>query len=49
MQRAVQVPSSLVDVILGLVILFVSGAALWSRKWVARRRIAEAIEGETPR
>ncbi len=38
MQRAVQVPSSLVDVILGLVILFVSGAALWSRKWAARRR-----------
>ncbi len=46
MQRAVQVPSSLVDVILGLVILFVSGAALWSRKWAARRRIAEAIEGD---
>lgn len=47
MQRAVQVPSSLVDVILGLVILFVSGAALWSRKWAARRRITEAIEGDT--
>lgn len=46
MQRAVQVPSSLVDVILGLVILFVSGAALWSRKWAARRRIAEAIGGD---
>jgi len=45
MQRAVQVPSSLVDVILGLVILFVSGAALWSRRWAARRRIAEAIVG----
>jgi hypothetical protein len=35
-----------VDVILGLVILFVSGAALWSRKWAARRRISEAIEGD---
>ena len=46
MQRAVQVPSSLVDVILGLVILFVSGAALWSRKWAARRKIAEAIGGD---
>jgi general nucleoside transport system permease protein len=47
MQRAVQVPSSLVDVILGLVILFVSGAALWSRKWAARRRTAEALEGDS--
>jgi ABC-type uncharacterized transport system permease subunit len=46
MQRAVQVPSSLVDVILGLVILFVSGAALWSRRWAARRKIAEAIGGD---
>lgn len=46
MQRAVQVPSSLVDVILGLVILFVSGAALWSRRWAARRRIAEAMESD---
>jgi len=36
-------------VILGLVILFVSGAALWSRKWAARRRIAEAMDQEMPR
>jgi ABC-type uncharacterized transport system permease subunit len=37
MQRAVQVPSSLVTAMLGVVVLFVSGAALWSRRWSARR------------
>jgi len=37
MQRAVQVPSALVTAILGLVVLFVSGSALWSRRWAARR------------
>jgi general nucleoside transport system permease protein len=37
MQRAVQVPSSLVTAILGIIVLFVSGAALWSRRWAARR------------
>jgi len=41
MQRAVQVPSSLVMAILGLVVLFVSGSALWSRRWAARRRMVE--------
>jgi simple sugar transport system permease protein len=41
MQRAVQVPSSLVMAILGLVVLFVSGSALWSRRWAARRRLVE--------
>lgn len=41
MQRAVQVPSSLVDAILGLVVLFVSGSALWSRRWASRRRATE--------
>ncbi len=39
MQRAVQVPSSLIMGILGLVVLFVSGSALWSRRWEARRRL----------
>lgn len=39
MQRAVQVPSSLVGAILGLVVLFVSGSALWSRRWAAQRRL----------
>jgi general nucleoside transport system permease protein len=37
MQRAVQVPSALVTAVLGLVVLFVSGAALWSRRWAAKR------------
>jgi len=38
MQRVVQVPSSLVTAILGVVVLFVSGAGLWSRRWAAKRR-----------
>jgi ABC-type uncharacterized transport system permease subunit len=42
MQRAVQVPSSLIDTILGLVVLFVVGSALWSRRWAARRLMAAA-------
>src|SRR5512143_757700 len=37
MQRAVQVPSALVDTIMGLVVLFVVGSALLSRRWAARR------------
>src|SRR5512140_676472 len=39
MQRSVQVPSSLINAILGRVFLFVSGSALWSRRWEARRRL----------
>ncbi|MGA2762901.1 MAG: ABC transporter permease [Spirochaetia bacterium] len=46
MQRAVQVPSSLIDAILGLVVLFVSGSALWSRKWASRRRVSEQMDQE---
>jgi len=42
MQRAVQVPSSLITAILGLVVLFVSGSALWTRRWSARRAAAAA-------
>jgi ABC-type uncharacterized transport system permease subunit len=45
MQRAVQVPNSLIDTILGLVVLFVVGSALWSRRWAARRMMA-AVRGE---
>ena len=41
MQRAVQVPSALTGAILGLVVLFVSGSALYSRRWAAKRRINE--------
>jgi len=37
MQRAVQVPSSLVTAILGMIVLFVSGAGIWARTWAARR------------
>ena len=40
MQRAVQVPSSLITAILGMVVLFVSGSALWSRHWAASRKLA---------
>ncbi len=40
MQRAVQVPNSLIDAILGLVVLFVVGSALWSRRWAARRQMS---------
>jgi general nucleoside transport system permease protein len=44
MQRAVQVPSALVTAILGLVVLFVSGAALWSRRLAAGRASEEHEE-----
>jgi len=37
MQRAVQVPSALVDTLLGIVVLFVVGSSLWSRRRAARR------------
>jgi len=39
MQRTVQVPSSLITAILGLVVLFVSGSVIWSRRWAARRQM----------
>ncbi|HBG74842.1 MAG TPA: ABC transporter permease [Anaerolineae bacterium] len=39
MQRAVQVPNSLIDAILGLVVLFVVGSSLWSQRWAARRQM----------
>jgi simple sugar transport system permease protein len=44
MQRAVQVPSALIDVMLGLIVLFVVGSQAWSRKWQAKRaaRMASA-------
>jgi len=46
MQRAVQVPNSLIDAILGLVVLFVVGSALWSRRWAAHRQMAAAKNQE---
>lgn len=47
MQRAVQVPSALVDTLLGVVVLFVVGSDLWARRRAARR-VTEASESETP-
>jgi simple sugar transport system permease protein len=46
MQRAVQVPSSLVNTILGLVVLFVVGSALITRRWSARRMAAASKTDE---
>jgi general nucleoside transport system permease protein len=47
MQRAVQVPSALIDTVLGLVVMFVVGSNLLSRRWSARRVIAAAkVEGD---
>ena len=37
MQRAVQIPSALVTAILGMIVLFVSGAGIWARSWAAKR------------
>ncbi len=47
MQRAVQVPSALINAILGLVVLFVSGSALWARQWEARHRMSARGEEES--
>ncbi len=46
MQRAVQVPSALVDTIMGLVVMFVVGSAWLSRRWAARRLAAAAKRQE---
>jgi general nucleoside transport system permease protein len=46
MQRAVQIPSALTTAILGLVVLFVSGSALYVRRWAARRSINTLKEEE---
>ncbi len=40
MQRAVQVPSSVIDMLLGLVVLFVVGSSVISKHWAVRREIA---------
>jgi general nucleoside transport system permease protein len=39
MQRAIQVPSALTTAILGLVVMFVSGSALFARRWSAHRHL----------
>ncbi|HEX8992140.1 MAG TPA: ABC transporter permease [Anaerolineales bacterium] len=46
MQRTVQVPSALITAILGLVVLFVSGSTLWSRRWAANRQISARKPGK---
>lgn len=46
MQRAVQVPSALIDMLLGLVVLFVVGSAFISKRWAVRRAIAQATKTE---
>jgi simple sugar transport system permease protein len=47
MQRAVQVPSALIDTLLGLVVLFVVSSAYWSRKWQSRRAARRVRAKET--
>jgi ABC-type uncharacterized transport system permease subunit len=42
MQRAAQVPSALVGVLLGLIVLFVVGSQWVSRRWAVRRMAAAA-------
>jgi simple sugar transport system permease protein len=39
MQRAVQVPSALIDTLLGLVVLFVVSSEIWARYRARRRQI----------
>jgi simple sugar transport system permease protein len=50
MQRAVQVPSALIDMLLGLVVLFVVGSAFISKRWTIHRATASnnsaKIEGD---
>ena len=48
MQRAVQVPSSLVDTLLGVVVLFVVGSDLWVRRRAARRLSSAETPDEAP-
>jgi len=47
LQRAVQVPSALITVLIGLVIVFVVGSDLWSRRR-AQRRVAETVSEKQP-
>jgi len=48
MQRAVQVPSALIDTMLGLVVLFVVGSQWWAHKRAAQRVVATTEEEATP-
>lgn len=46
MQRSVQVPSALIDSLLGLIVLLVIGSQMWSRQLATRRTIALAKKME---
>jgi general nucleoside transport system permease protein len=47
MQRAVQVPSALIDTLLGLVVMFMVGSQMLSRKWARRHQVSlEAARAE---
>ncbi len=51
MQRAVQIPASLINVILGLIVLFVAGSTLMVRQLVKRREtqaLAQTVEVSAP-
>jgi ABC-type uncharacterized transport system permease subunit len=47
MQRAVQVPSSLITVILGVVVLITSGAAIWTQRIIRKSRAGTSGAGES--
>jgi general nucleoside transport system permease protein len=48
MQRAVQVPSALIDTLLGLVVMFMVGSQMLSRKWARRHQVSlEAARSES--
>jgi ABC-type uncharacterized transport system permease subunit len=47
MQRAVQVPSALIQAILGLIVLFVVGSQYWARRRAARRVDAQSSAAPT--
>lgn len=46
MQRAVQVPSALIDTVMGLIVLLVIGSQEWSKRLMKRRTIALAKKAE---
>lgn len=48
MQRAVQVPSALVTVLNGLVVVFVVSSEIWRRRRQRRRLAADSPESESP-
>ncbi len=43
MQRAVQIPAALINAILGLIVLFVSGSALWIHNMIKKRKTAAIV------